>query len=316
MNNKFYVILGGAGLIGSHLILDLQSKKIPYLSVDIREPIIKQEFIKLDLSSDLNSDSMQIFDCAKGKDVILVNLASQKIPFIGNRYESCVCNVGILNNFIKIAEYLNADIVYASTNEVYGYSINSPEESNLFGGSPLDRRWSYSVSKLLGEHLAFGYKEKFPDRKFYVMRIFSVAGSYFKLEKPRDAGIVASICHNAIIKKEIVIDCNLNLSRTYMHVKDFINAFNLIIDQKHEGIINVGNKGNYWTVSAVIEIMLKYCGKYNLPTPKIITQSKDVQDVLYKSINSDKLHSLGYKQQLHIDDIVKDIFDYVIEYSK
>ncbi len=175
------LVTGVAGFLGSHLLdlllasghevvgIDnlsmgkleniaehLTSKKFQFLQKDITE---KSTFENLDNN----------IDC-------IVHLAAFKIPRYGKAIDTLKINYQGTDNVLELARKLNCKCVLASTSDVYGRNPKLPfnEDDNSVIGSSKVARWSYAVSKLFDEHLAFAYQDSY-DIPVVILRFF---GSY------------------------------------------------------------------------------------------------------------------------------------------
>jgi UDP-glucose 4-epimerase len=173
-------ITGVAGFIGSHLcdrllhdglevigVDDLSRGTLANLDVAFRSPNFR--FEKLDCT--VTRDLRVAFD---GCDAI-VHLAAQKIPRYGGTLMTLESNVAGVNAATSVALALDADLVVASTSDVYG-NAEPPfkEDGNLVLGPPTTRRWAYAVSKLYDEHVCLALAEE-RGLKVTILRFF---GSY------------------------------------------------------------------------------------------------------------------------------------------
>ncbi len=323
MRDKFYIILGGSGFIGTNLVLYLQSNHIPYCNVDKNQPLIKDDrFINYDLTwdyhqlcflyeliDDINIDKLP---------VVVINLASEKIPFYGERYESIYPNLLILYSSIEILKHYNADIIYTSTSDIYGESSGPNKESgHIKLGSSCNKRWCYGVSKVFGEHLYIGYAEKF-NRNFSILRVSNCIGPYGGLKIPWKSGIVNGVCYEAIRNSTINIDCPLTLTRDFIHVDDFISALFTIINTKnYNKIFNISNPNNRCTVESLIPIVQGFCYERGISKPEVKTIKKDgnVEDIYYKSSNISEILSIGWEPKICLVDTIFSVFKYNLDHK-
>ena len=325
MENKFYVILGGAGCIGSNIIELLEQKNIRYISIDKKNPINKQIFsLKRDLSLHYTLGNLSnIVNIIKhtnieNKKYILINCASDKIPFFDERFTSCINNIGILFNSIEIAKELNADIIYLSTSDCYGFTEIKSEDKDSIIGSSSDKRWSYSASKIIGEHLYFGYHEKYGNN-IYNIRLFNCMGKYCNLEEPWKSGLPTALIYNAITKESIDINCGLGLARSYIDIDDFISALFFILDNDKckNSIINVGNDKNFITVGQLLDILKNKLQEYKLQHDIAINfTTKRASDIFHKKANIDLLRYLGWKPTISFEESFDKLFRYIYNYIK
>ena len=162
------LVTGVAGFLGSHLLDKLLASGHEVVGVDnlsmgklsnIAEHLTSKQFQFLqkditDKSTFENLDSN--IDC-------IVHLAAFKIPRYGKAIDTLKINYQGTENVLDLARRLNCKCVLASTSDVYGRNPKLPfnEDDNSVIGSSKVARWSYAVSKLFDEHLAFAYQDSY-----------------------------------------------------------------------------------------------------------------------------------------------------------
>jgi UDP-glucose 4-epimerase len=162
------LVTGVAGFLGSHLLDKLIASGhevvgIDNLSMGKSENIAAHasngafRFLQKDVTEwstfqDLNRD----FDC-------VVHLAAFKIPRYGKAIDTLRINYRGTDNLLEFARQAGCKCVIASTSDVYGRNPKLPfsETDDSVIGSSKVARWSYAVSKLFDEHLAFAYQESY-----------------------------------------------------------------------------------------------------------------------------------------------------------
>ena len=177
-----YLVTGGAGLIGSHLvdrlvgeghevtvIDDLSTGNVANLA-GVRDRI---EFIESKVSEckDLSGIAQRcsgIFHLAAAVGVDLV---------IRSPIETIRTNLDETEVILEAASAVGVPVQIASTSEVYGKSQKNEfsETDDLLIGPPNLGRWSYACSKLMDEFLALSY---FKEKKLPVTitRLFNTVG--------------------------------------------------------------------------------------------------------------------------------------------
>ena len=181
MSERF-LVTGGAGFIGSHLVDRLISEGHSVTIIDdlstgnlgnLAGARDRVEIIQSKVSDckDLQKIVRQcrgIFHLAAAVGVDLV---------IRSPIETIRTNLDETEVILEAASAANAPILIASTSEVYGKSQKAEfaEADDLLIGPPYLGRWSYACSKLMDEFLALSY---FKERKLPVTiaRLFNTVG--------------------------------------------------------------------------------------------------------------------------------------------
>lgn len=133
----------------------------------------------------------------------------------------------MLVNMTGTANVLNAAVenkikdrfINFSTSEVFGsYAFKSTENCNTVVGSAGEARWTYAVSKLAAEHLAFAYFKEF-QLPVVTVRPFNVYG-----EGQTGEGAMQIFIRRALNNDDINIYGDGNQIRSWCYVDDFIDG--------------------------------------------------------------------------------------------
>lgn len=162
---KNILITGGAGFIGASLIGRLVEKnKITVFDTFTRNALENMDYgrhANLAIVKGSILDKERIRGAIQGKQIIVHCAAVAGIDTVAK----CPSDT-MLINMMGTAHILEAArkvegierIVNFSTSEVFGgTAFNSEESHNSNIGAVGEARWTYAVSKLAGEHLAFAY---------------------------------------------------------------------------------------------------------------------------------------------------------------
>lgn len=244
---KKIAITGCAGFLGSHLTDALLKREynivgIDNLSMGKMENIIHNndnpnfQFYKIDIC-----DLEKLRACLKGCDVI-VHLAAYKIPRYGNALETLLTNGQGSHNILSIAKDLNCKVVLASTSDVYGKNPNIPfhEESDLVIGPSTIPRWSYAVSKLFDEHLAFAYQDAY-NFPVVILRFFGSYGPRHHLSwwgGPQSV-FITQILNN----EEVTIHGDGKQTRSFTYISDTVAGIVAAIEKQEANskMFNIGS---------------------------------------------------------------------------
>jgi UDP-glucose 4-epimerase len=173
-------ITGAAGFIGSHLTDRLLSEGYEVVGID---DLSRGSLLNLEACIENPAFRLEVIDCTAKRELraalhgcdAIVHLAAKKIPRYGGALATLEENVNGSEAVAQIALAMDADLIVASTSDVYG-NAEPPfrEDGPLLLGPPTTRRWAYAVSKLYDEHLVLALAEE-RGLKVTILRFF---GSY------------------------------------------------------------------------------------------------------------------------------------------
>ncbi len=249
MHKKKILITGVAGMIGSHLLDVLMNHggyhvvgidNLAYGSLEnikhhFENPSFR--FYRVDIA---DFETLKIL----GQDVAtIVHLAAvKKIGEKDPGMPTLTVNAKGTENVFEVAKMWGCKVVFASTSDVYGMSPDLPlnENGDLLLGPSMIKRWSYAVSKLYGEQLAFAYYKD--------VGIPTVVIRYFGGFSPRSSfkwsGGHVPIFINAIMNdEEVIVHGDGSQTRSMGFVTDLVHGTFLAMEnEKAIGeIINIGN---------------------------------------------------------------------------
>jgi len=250
MNNgrpKKILVTGVAGFLGSHLLDTLLGAGHQVVGIDslvmgsldnIAQHaahagfhFLQRDVMDLDTFADLALD----FDC-------VVHLAACKIPRYGNALDTLRINSKGTEQVLEFARRGGIKCVVASTSDVYGRNPKLPfrEDDDCVLGSSKVSRWSYAISKLFDEQLAFAYQDSF-GFPVTVLRFF---GSYGPRHHRSWWGGPQSVFIDAVLNdREIPIHGDGLQTRSFTYVSDTVAGIYAAIT-KPEADGNVFNIGS------------------------------------------------------------------------
>lgn len=221
-------ITGAAGFIGSHLSDRLLEAGCEVVGVD---DLSRGSLQNLERALGNPAFRLEIFDCTRRRELrnafegcdAIVHLAAQKIPRYGGALMTLEANVAGVNAASHAALSLDADLIIASTSDVYGNG-NPPfnEDGPLVLGPPTTRRWAYAVSKLYDEHVVLALAEE-RGLKVTILRLF---GSYGPRNHPSWwGGPQAAFIETLLDGETIEIHGDGQQVRTFTYVADTVEGF-------------------------------------------------------------------------------------------
>jgi UDP-glucose 4-epimerase len=146
-----------------------------------------------------------------------------KIPRYRGALRTLEGNVASANAACAVALALDAELVVASTSDVYG---NAPtplvEDGPVVLGPPTTRRWAYAASKLYDEHVVLALAEE-RGLRATILRLFNVYGPNNHLSWW--GGPVVTF-YEALLRGELVeVHGDGRQTRTFTYVEDTVEAF-------------------------------------------------------------------------------------------
>jgi UDP-glucose 4-epimerase len=245
---KRVLVTGIAGMIGSHLLDSLLERGYFVTGIDnlsfgslenIRHNLSHPNFrfYRVDVTE---LDTMKIL--GKDADIIVHLAAFKKIGEKDSAMPTFNINGKGTENVLEVARMWGCKVVFASTSDVYGMSPDLPlrEDGDIFLGPSMIRRWSYAVSKLYGEQMAYAYHHDYG--------IPVVIIRYFGGFSPRSSfawsgGHVPIFLRAILGDQEVVVHGDGMQTRSMGFVTDLVNGTVLAMEsEKAVGeIINIGN---------------------------------------------------------------------------
>ena len=309
-----YLVTGGAGFIGSHLVEKLlitgnQVTIVDNLSTSTTKNLASIEKRVIFVKSNILDKS--IIDKLVSECDYVVHLAAALgvLNIVNKPLESLKTNLQGTEIVLEAAAKYKKPVLIASTSEIYGKNEKVPlsEDDDRVIGHPLKSRWSYSEAKAVDESLAYFYylENKLPIR---IVRLFNTVG-------PRQVGhygmVVPRFISAAIRNEPLQVYGSGDQTRCFCHVDDAVKALLLMMDSE-KAIGQVFNVGNNQQISImnlakkVIEITRSKSEIIKLPYSEAYPDG--FEDMQRRVPDISKIKSvLGWSPQIELDQIIKDI---------
>ncbi len=236
-----YIVTGGAGFIGSHIVEELARQKHEVVILDNlfsgkMENI--SPFLEKDNVSFVNgsiTDLVLLQKTFEGADGIFHEGAIASVPrSIANPLATNEANVtGTLNVLIAARDCGVRKVLFASSSSVYGNTPTLPKREDMTP-SPLS---PYAVSKLAGEHYLRVFSE--------VYGLETVALRYFNVFGPRQdpasqyAAVIPNFVTAILDHRSPVIYGDGEQTRDFTFVKDVVQANIRAMESDAQGVFNV-----------------------------------------------------------------------------
>ena len=260
MLNKRILVTGGAGFIGSHLCRKLLSDGHEVICVDnyltgtkknISDLMSHPRFerVRHDVVSPMQFEVDEIYNLACPASP--VHYQSQPVRTIKTSV------LGALN-VLNLARYLDVKVLQASTSEIYGDPLESPQREEYWGNvNPVGRRSCYDEGKRCAEALFFDYHRQF-ETEIKVIRIFNTYGPYMQ---PNDGRVVSNFIVQALKGETLTIYGDGTQTRSFCYIDDLIEGMVKVMktDKEFIGPVNLGNPEPF-TIQELAEKVLLLTG--------------------------------------------------------
>jgi UDP-glucose 4-epimerase len=313
---KNILITGVAGMIGSHLLDEMLKLNYNIIGIDnlsygnhenishnIDHPDFK--FYNVDIN---DFETLKIL----GKDIdTIIHLAAYKK--IGEKdlaMPTFKINCKGTENIFEVAKMWGSKVVFASTSDVYGMSPDLPlnEDGDLLLGPSMIKRWSYAVSKLYGEQLAFAYHHDY-NVPIVVIRYF---GGFSPRSSFAWSGGHVPIFIRAILEdKELIVHGDGSQTRSMGFVSDLVHGTILALESpKAIGeIINIGNDEELSIIDTANLIYdIAQTGNEKkikfVPMSEVFGKYKDIMRRIPDLRKAKEL--LGYEPKVKIENAIKE----------
>jgi UDP-glucose 4-epimerase len=309
-----YLITGGAGFIGSHLVEKLITRGDQVVILDDLSTGNAKNLGTVEGKVTLHKCNIldrSIIEKLVAESDYVVHLAAALGVFniVNKPLESLKINLQGSEIVLEACDKYRKPVLIASTSEIYGKNNKVPlnEEDDRIIGHPLKSRWSYSEAKAVDESLAYFYylENKLPIR---IVRFFNTVG-------PRQVGhygmVVPRFVSAALKNESLSVYGSGDQIRCFCHVTDAVKALLLVMDSdKAVGqVFNVGNNSQISIMELakrVIEITGSKSSIEKIAYEKAYPEGFEDMQRRVPDISKIK-QVLGWEPEINLDQIIKDI---------
>ena len=224
LKGKKFVVVGGAGLIGSHTIDQL-------LEEDVKEIIVYDNFARgsfENLDTALKDPRVSIYDV--GGDILSTDIlesafdgADGVFQFAAlwllqcHEYPESAFEVNVRGTFNIMQACIKKNIarlVFSSSASVYGDAITEPMAED----HPFNNKNFYGATKIASEAMLRAYHHRY-GLNFVGLRYMNVYGPRQAAGSPY-AGVIANWVHSIWMKKPLIVYGDGNQTRDFITVHD------------------------------------------------------------------------------------------------
>jgi UDP-glucuronate decarboxylase len=280
---KKLLVSGGAGFLGSHLCERLVAAGHDVLCVDnlftgtkaniahlMNHP--RFELMRHDITFPLYVEVDEVYNLA---------CPASPIHYQFDPVQTTKTSVHGAINMLGLAKRVKANILQASTSEVYGDPEVHPQAETYWGRvNPVGPRSCYDEGKRCAETLFFDYRRQHRLR-IKVARIFNTYGPRMH---PADGRVVSNFIVQALKGEDITIYGDGMQTRSFCYVDDLVEAMIRVMATPDDfaGPINIGNPREF-TILELAELVLKLTGSHS----KLVFQPLPEDDPKQRQPNID-----------------------------
>jgi nucleoside-diphosphate-sugar epimerase len=243
------LITGSAGFLGSHLASYYLKKNVSVIGIDnfvtgqyLNIEKLKCEspdhfvFFHHDVVTDWSAIEAKVISYLQNHKLKLTTIfhfaSAASVPhYQKNSLETMAVNSLGLQNCLQLALKTMAQVIFASTSEIYGSPTASPQSENDWGHvNPYGPRSCYDESKRFGEALIYSWNERH-QTQHGIVRIFNTYGPHMHFD---DGRVILRFLRQALQNEPLTLYGNGQQQRSFCYVDDLI-----------QGIFDYQNSGEY-----------------------------------------------------------------------
>lgn len=299
---KKYLIIGGAGFIGSHIAEEL-SKNGHHVTVldNLRTGFKKNleglnvEFINGDIR-----DKNLLFKYAQEATAIFHLAALVSVPESLLNISECIdINThGTVNVLEAAKSNYGCKVILSSSAANYGDDPVLPKIESMTP-KPMT---PYAISKLDGEYYLAMYQKQW-QIPTVSLRYFNVFGSRQNPDSAYAAAVPIFI-NKALKNEPITIYGHGNQTRDFIYVKDIVRA-NIFASEKGDSIYNIALGHS----TSIIELAKKIIEITNSKSPIVFLEER-AGDIKHSTADPSKFQQLGFKPLYSLDQALLETIEY------
>ncbi len=251
------VITGGSGFVGSYLCEILINDGHEIIVVDnlltgstenINHLMNNENF------SFIEHDVQNHIEIENKVDYVL-HFASAASPKAYTEHPVNTLKAGSVGtiNTLGLAKKHDAEYLLASTSEVYGDPLISPQTEEYWGNvNPNGERSMYDEAKRFAEAAVATYSRSY-DLKTKIVRIFNTYGPRMQLN---DGRVVTNFIVQALKNENITIYGDGSQTRSFSYVEDTVAGIISLMNSSEYDVFNIGNP-NEMTVGQLAEKIIE-----------------------------------------------------------
>ena len=251
------VITGGSGFVGSYLCEKLINDGHKIIVIDNLLTGSTENINNLLDNENFSFIEHDVQDHIEIEDKVdyVLHFASAASPKAYTEHPVNTLKAGSVGtiNTLGLAKKHSAEYLLASTSEVYGDPLISPQNEEYWGNvNPNGERSMYDEAKRFAEAAVATYSRSY-GLKTKIVRIFNTYGPRMQLN---DGRVVTNFIVQALRNENITIYGDGTQTRSFSYVEDTVAGIISLINSTEYDVFNIGNP-NEMTVGQLAEKIIK-----------------------------------------------------------
>ena len=316
--NKSILVIGGAGLIGSHVVEEL-------LKTDVKEVVVFDNFcrgVKSNLESALQDARVSIFPL--GGDMLHVDILEEAVKNADavvhlaalwllhcHEYPQSAFEVNVRGTFNVMEacrKYPVEKLVYSSSASVYGDAVEIP----MTESHPYNNWTFYGATKIACEQMLKSYYKRYG--------LSSVSLRYMNVYGPRQdykgayIAVMMKILDAIDRNESPIVYGDGSQSYDFIHVRDVARANVCALQSDCDyGCFNVG-RGISTSIKELSELLLRLSGREDLG----ITYCEEGQTFVTNRVGATRnaAEQLGFEWSIDLEQGLRSLIDWRNEHKK
>ena len=310
---RSYLVTGGAGFIGSHLVEALLARDEMVVAFDNLSTGRLRNLDHLGNHPNLRFvhgsvlDELAVDELMHKCDVVVHLAAAVGVKLIVEEpLRSFTTNIRGSEIVIESAFRHRRPILLTSTSEIYGKNTAVPlkEEDDRVLGTPSVARWAYSTAKAVDEILAYAYHRE-RGLPTTVVRLFNTVGPR---QSPAYGMVVPRLARQAVAGLPLTIYGDGTQTRCFCHVSDVVDALLGLLDDPRAvgGTFNVGSQEEISMLGLAERILARTESTSGIELiPYDQAYPAGFEDMQRRLPSTDKIRALtGWRPTRSLDDIL------------
>ena len=251
------VITGGSGFVGSYLCEKLINDGHKIIVIDNLLTGSTENINNLLDNENFSFIEHDVQDHIEIEDKVdyVLHFASAASPKAYTEHPVNTLKAGSVGtiNTLGLAKKHSAEYLLASTSEVYGDPLISPQNEEYWGNvNPNGERSMYDEAKRFAEAAVATYSRSY-GLKTKIVRIFNTYGPRMQLN---DGRVVTNFIVQALRNENITIYGDGTQTRSFSYVEDTVAGIISLMNSTEYDVFNIGNS-NEMTVGQLAEKIIK-----------------------------------------------------------